>query len=167
MHDTHFMNKVPLALGGPRLPIVKRWRCATSDKLVAQMLSWHISRHRFTQTNNSHRKFNQSFLNIVALCYDRIVNGKGQIANGKLGRPVHHSPFYLGAVWVRCLPKVWSSTRLTRSHKKQTTHLRRFVMKQFKNWKAIVFASLVPLLIALQPAVTYACSVGAGTHGGC
>jgi hypothetical protein len=40
-------------------------------------------------------------------------------------------------------------------------------MKQFKNWKAIVVASIVPLLIALQPAITYACNVGSGAHGGC
>ena len=38
-------------------------------------------------------------------------------------------------------------------------------MKQFKNWKAIIFVSIVPLLIALQPAVAHACSVG--THTGC
>ena len=40
-------------------------------------------------------------------------------------------------------------------------------MKRINYWKAIVFAAIVPLLITLQPAVTYACNVGAGTHGGC
>lgn len=38
-------------------------------------------------------------------------------------------------------------------------------MKRFNNWKAIVFVSIVPLLIALQPAVAHACNVG--SHGGC
>ncbi len=54
----------------------------------------------------------------------------------------------------------FKAARKTRSH-----NSRRSLMKQFKNWKAIVVASIVPLLIALQPAVTYACSVG--THTGC
>ncbi len=38
-------------------------------------------------------------------------------------------------------------------------------MKQFKSWKTAALAALLPLLIALQPAITYAC--GAGGHTGC
>lgn len=38
-------------------------------------------------------------------------------------------------------------------------------MKQFKNWKSLVFAGILPLLIALQPAVTYACDVGSHCGG--
>jgi hypothetical protein len=40
-------------------------------------------------------------------------------------------------------------------------------MKQLKNWKSVVVAIALPLLVALQPAVTYACNVGSGSHGGC
>jgi hypothetical protein len=36
-------------------------------------------------------------------------------------------------------------------------------MKRINNWKTIVFAVIVPLLITLQPAITYACS---GSHCG-
>ncbi len=38
-------------------------------------------------------------------------------------------------------------------------------MKRINNWKTIVFAAIVPLLIALQPAITFACD--AGSHTGC
>lgn len=38
-------------------------------------------------------------------------------------------------------------------------------MKQFKSWKTATLATLLPLLIALQPAITYACNGGA--HTGC
>lgn len=38
-------------------------------------------------------------------------------------------------------------------------------MKHFMNWKTITIAALFGLLVALQPAITYAC--GAGGHGGC
>jgi len=38
-------------------------------------------------------------------------------------------------------------------------------MKRIRNWKTIVFAAIVPLLIALQPAITFACD--AGSHTGC
>lgn len=37
-------------------------------------------------------------------------------------------------------------------------------MKCFTNWKTIVIAAIFTLLVALQPAITYACS---GSHGGC
>jgi hypothetical protein len=37
-------------------------------------------------------------------------------------------------------------------------------MKRINNWKTIAFVSIVPLLIALQPAITYACE--AGSHCG-
>ncbi len=40
-------------------------------------------------------------------------------------------------------------------------------MKLFKHWKAIALTALLPLLVALQPAVTYACTIGAETHAGC
>ena len=39
-------------------------------------------------------------------------------------------------------------------------------MKQFKHWKSILLAALLPLLVALQPAITYACSAGVGGHCG-
>ena len=39
-------------------------------------------------------------------------------------------------------------------------------MKRFTNWKTIAIGALFTLLVALQPAITYACS-GAGGHGGC
>ena len=39
-------------------------------------------------------------------------------------------------------------------------------MKRIRNWKTLAFVTILPLLITLQPAITYACS-GAGTHGGC
>ncbi len=39
-------------------------------------------------------------------------------------------------------------------------------MKRFKNWKLVALASILPLLAALQPTLTYACSA-AGSHGGC
>lgn len=32
-------------------------------------------------------------------------------------------------------------------------------MKRISNWKAIVLTAVVPLIIALQPTVTYACEV--------
>jgi hypothetical protein len=31
-------------------------------------------------------------------------------------------------------------------------------MKRINNWKTIAFATIVPLLIALQPTITYACT---------
>ena len=37
-------------------------------------------------------------------------------------------------------------------------------MKRIKSLKSIVFVTLVPLLIALQPAITYACE--ANSHCG-
>lgn len=37
-------------------------------------------------------------------------------------------------------------------------------MKRINNWKPIVFASIASLLIALQPAVTFACN--ASSHCG-
>lgn len=39
-------------------------------------------------------------------------------------------------------------------------------MKRFNNWKSIALATFLPLLIAAQPAITYACNVG-GQHTGC
>lgn len=33
------------------------------------------------------------------------------------------------------------------------------------NWKTIVFATVTPLLIALQPAITYACATGSHCGG--
>ncbi len=38
-------------------------------------------------------------------------------------------------------------------------------MKRINNWKTIALATVLPLLIALQPAITYACD--AGSHTGC
>jgi hypothetical protein len=38
-------------------------------------------------------------------------------------------------------------------------------MKRFKNWKSIALATLLPLFVAMQPAISYACEVG--THSGC
>ncbi len=38
-------------------------------------------------------------------------------------------------------------------------------MNRIKNWKTLAFASIVPLLLALQPAITYACDA-AGHCGG-
>lgn len=37
-------------------------------------------------------------------------------------------------------------------------------MKRINNWKTIVLAAVVPLLITWQPVITYACS---GTSGHC
>jgi len=37
-------------------------------------------------------------------------------------------------------------------------------MKRFTNWKTLAIAALFTLLVALQPAITYACS---GGHAGC
>ncbi len=39
-------------------------------------------------------------------------------------------------------------------------------MKRFKNWKTVALASLLPLLVALQPTLIYACEA-ATSHGGC
>lgn len=41
-------------------------------------------------------------------------------------------------------------------------------MKQFSHWKSVAWATLVSLLIALHPVITYAahCDV-AGSHVGC
>ncbi|MCA9931656.1 MAG: hypothetical protein KC419_24405, partial [Anaerolineales bacterium] len=39
------------------------------------------------------------------------------------------------------------------------------IMKRINNWKTIAFAAIVPLLIAWQPAITYACTT-CGSHGG-
>ena len=39
-------------------------------------------------------------------------------------------------------------------------------MKRIKNWKTIAFAAVVPLLIALQPAITYACDTATSHCGG-
>ena len=38
-------------------------------------------------------------------------------------------------------------------------------MNRIRNWKTLAFVTILPLLITLQPAITYACS--AGTHTGC
>ena len=38
-------------------------------------------------------------------------------------------------------------------------------MKRIKNWKTIAFAAILPLLIASQPAITFACDA-ANTHCG-
>lgn len=38
-------------------------------------------------------------------------------------------------------------------------------MKRFKNWKTIAIAALFGMLIALQPAISYAS--GCGGHTGC
>ena len=38
-------------------------------------------------------------------------------------------------------------------------------MKRFTHWKAIAIVAIFTLLVALQPAITYAC--GSGGHGGC
>ena len=38
-------------------------------------------------------------------------------------------------------------------------------MKQLKNWKSIALATILPVIVAAQPAITYACSNG--VHGGC
>lgn len=37
-------------------------------------------------------------------------------------------------------------------------------MARIRSWKTIALASVLPMLIALQPFVTHACS---GSHGGC
>jgi hypothetical protein len=37
-------------------------------------------------------------------------------------------------------------------------------MKCFKLWTTIAIATIFSLLVALQPAISYACG---GTHGGC
>ena len=37
-------------------------------------------------------------------------------------------------------------------------------MNRIKNLKTLAFATIIPLLIALQPTITYACS--AGSHCG-
>ena len=39
-------------------------------------------------------------------------------------------------------------------------------MKRIKNWKTIAFAAIIPLLIASQPAITYACEAAGGHCGG-
>lgn len=39
-------------------------------------------------------------------------------------------------------------------------------MKRINNWKTIIFATILPLLIALQPTITYACEASAGHCGG-
>lgn len=38
-------------------------------------------------------------------------------------------------------------------------------MNRFKLWTTIAIATIFSLLVALQPAITYAC--GAGGHSGC
>ena len=38
-------------------------------------------------------------------------------------------------------------------------------MKLFKYWKSVALIAVLPLLIALQPAATYACNIGG--HTGC
>ena len=38
-------------------------------------------------------------------------------------------------------------------------------MKRLMTWKTIAIAAIFTLLVALQPAITYAC--GGGSHGGC
>ena len=41
-------------------------------------------------------------------------------------------------------------------------------MKRFAHWKSLALATLVSLLIALQPVITFAASCDvAGAHGGC
>ncbi len=39
-------------------------------------------------------------------------------------------------------------------------------MKRIKKLKSIVFVTILPLLIALQPAITYACDAASGHCGG-
>ena len=38
-------------------------------------------------------------------------------------------------------------------------------MKRINNWKTVVFAAIVPLLIASHPVIAFACD--AGSHTGC
>jgi len=71
----------------------------------------------------------------------------------------------LGALWVRCPRRLWASTWQTpRCSNQPFSHLRRILMKRVTNWKSIAIAALFTLLVALQPAITYACG---GGHTGC
>lgn len=38
-------------------------------------------------------------------------------------------------------------------------------MKRINRWKALALATIIPLLITLQPVITYACE-GSGSHCG-
>ncbi|MEM7532125.1 MAG: hypothetical protein AAF639_08115 [Chloroflexota bacterium] len=40
-------------------------------------------------------------------------------------------------------------------------------MTRFKNWKTIAIIAIFSLIVALQPAITYASHGGCGGHTGC